>query len=162
MSKGTLVFGKPREGAERREEICVVVQRKSDGKFLLLNWSKFGWVTPVLGGIEKGETPESAAERELFEETGYKGKAIKRLGSCTESHFFAEHKNVWRYRISQPILMEVLDETALRVSDKENMQFEVIWMTADEALEKITHRENKIGICRYLGIEEPAPDSCKN
>ena len=66
--------GVPRENAEFRKTISAVVQRKSDGKFLLVKWNKFGWVAPVIGGIEEGEDIGKAAEREIFEETGYKTK----------------------------------------------------------------------------------------
>ncbi len=49
------------------------------------------------GGIESGETPEAAAERELREETGFAAKRMQRLwsaysapGFCDELlHFFA-------------------------------------------------------------------------
>lgn len=41
------------------------------------HWGFFG------GTVEKGESPERAAERELFEETGFKPESVHKLGSCT-------------------------------------------------------------------------------
>ena len=149
------VFGKPHKGAEKRETISAVIQRKSDNKFLLVRWKKFGWIAPVVGGIDLGETPEEAAQREVLEETGYKAKAIKKLGSIVESHFFAENKNVWRHRIDQPLLLELVSEEPIDISPEEKEKHEVVWMTYKEAIEKITHKYNAIGICRYLGLKEP-------
>ncbi len=36
------------------------------------------WVFPG-GGIEKGKTPEMVVEREVFEESGYKVKIVKKI-----------------------------------------------------------------------------------
>jgi leucyl-tRNA synthetase len=42
----------PHPGAEIRYTISAVIQRKSDGKFLFEKWKQFGWISPVIGGIE--------------------------------------------------------------------------------------------------------------
>lgn len=154
----TGVFGEPHEGAERRETVSAVIQRKSDNKFLLLKWKKFGWVAPSVGGIENGESALEAAEREALEETGYKAKAIRKLGPVVESHFFAENKNVWRHRVDQPVLLELLSEEPIDIADEEKDMHEVVWMSYKEALEKMTHKENTTGICRYLGLKEPVAE----
>jgi len=151
----TGIFGSPHFGAELRKTISAVIQRKSDKKFLLVKWNNFDWISPSVGGIEKGETPEEAAQREVFEETGYKAKAVRKLGEVVESHFFAENKQVFRHRIDQPVLLELLSEEPAVVSQEESKLHAVIWLSAKEALARITHLENKCGICRYLGIEEP-------
>lgn len=149
-----LVFGEPHEGAEKRFTVSAVIQRKSDEKFLLVFWKKFNWIAPCIGGIDASESAERAAEREILEETGYKVKAVKKLGNIIESHFFAENKNVWRHRIDQPVLLELVSEEPCEVSDKEKERQEAIWLTADEAIEKITHKDNAIGIKRFLGPKE--------
>jgi len=38
------------------------------------------WVTPG-GGIEKGETPFEAAKREIYEETGFNTKIVRKIGT---------------------------------------------------------------------------------
>ncbi len=151
---GFLVFGEPHEGAEKRFTSSAVIQRKSDGKFLLVFWKKFNWIAPCIGGIDEGESPEMAAEREVLEETGYKVKAVKKLGKVIESHFFAENKGVWRHRIDQPLLLELISEEPGEVSSEEKERQSAIWLIADEALEKITHKDNNIGIRRHLGLKE--------
>jgi len=148
-----LVFGEPHEGAEKRKTISAVVQRKSDKKFLLLKWKEFDWISPCVGGIDGDESPEEAAEREVLEETGYRAKAVRKLGGLIESHFFADHKNLWRHRIDQPMLLELTSDEREVVSDEEKNRHEAIWLSAEEALKRITHKYNCIGICRYLGIE---------
>jgi leucyl-tRNA synthetase len=146
------VFGEKHENAEFRKTTSVVVHRKKDDKFLMLKWKQFGWIAPVIGGLD-GEKLEKAAEREVLEETGYSVKFVKKLGGEIESHFFADNKNVWRHRVDQPVLVELLNETPGKVSEEEKKKHDVVWMTADEALNKITHEYNKLGILRYLKRE---------
>ena len=60
----------------RNEEILLVKRAINPGKWL--------WGLPG-GFIEKGETPEMGAERELIEETNLQGNVKNLLGTC--SHF---------------------------------------------------------------------------
>ncbi|MDO8660495.1 MAG: class I tRNA ligase family protein, partial [Candidatus Woesearchaeota archaeon] len=140
------VYGKSHEKEEERHTISAVVQRKSDGKFLVVRWKKFGWVAPVIGGVEKNENPLQSAEREVFEETGYKSQAIRVLGCPVQSHFFAENKNVWRKRIDTAVLLELKDEQPNTISVEEKETQEPVWLNAEEAMQQITHEYNKLGI----------------
>ncbi len=63
--------------------VYAVVERS--GKYLVLRRRNGVWEFPG-GSIEKGETPERAAERETFEETGLKVKARGMI--CTTSAAF--------------------------------------------------------------------------
>ena len=148
----TPIYGEEHGNEEVRKTVAAVVQRKSDGKFLALKWKEFGWTALVIGGLD-GESLEKAAEREVLEETGYKVKAVRKLGGNIEAHFFAPHKNVWRHMINQPILLELIDEKPVKVSESEAKKHEAIWLTADEALQKMTYDNNKLMILRYLGKE---------
>jgi len=145
------VFGKPRKDSEYRKTVSVIVHRKKDNKFLFVKWKKFDWVAPVVGGIDGKEFPEKTAEREVLEETGYKVKAIKKLGVEVDSHFFADNKDVWRHRVDQPVLCELLNDKPKKISEKEKSRHDAIWLTSEEAFEKITHKDNLIGLSRYLG-----------
>jgi leucyl-tRNA synthetase len=104
----------------------------------------------VAGGIDDNEDPLKAIVRETYEETGYKVKAVEKVGGIIESHFFAENKNVWRYRHDQHILCELESEEQDDVDGEERDRHEAIWMSGREALEKITHHYNKMGISRFL------------
>ena len=53
-----------------------------DGRMLLAHWSQqmhAAWTLPG-GGLEPGERPEHAAQREVLEETGYRAKVEDLLG----------------------------------------------------------------------------------
>ncbi len=133
-----------------RKSVTAVVQRKSDGKFLYIKWKKYGWISPVIGGIDEGETPLEAVEREVAEETGHKVKAVKLLGGEVESHFYAPHKREYRIRIDQPVLCELIDEKAKKITKDENDLHEVVWLDLNEAREKNTFHYNNFGLERYV------------
>ncbi|MBN1331773.1 leucine--tRNA ligase [Candidatus Dojkabacteria bacterium] len=144
------IFGKERKDEEFRKTISAVVQRESDGKVLAVNWKKNNWVSPVIGGIDDEEDLLAAAEREVLEETGYKCKAVKTLGGEIESHFFADHKNVYRHRLNQPVLLELLEDEPIDVNEDEKDIQDAVWMSPEEFLKKCSHEENIIGLRRYL------------
>lgn len=142
--------GEPHEGSEFRSTVSALVHRKSDNKFLALKWNKFNWLSLPIGGIYTGETPEHAAEREVLEETGYKAKSIRLLGGHVESHFYADHKKVWRKRLDQPILLELVDNDPEPVEDDERELHTPLWLSADDMLSKMTFHYNAVGLIRYL------------
>jgi len=137
-----------------RATISAVVQRKSDGKYLFVKWNKYKWVSPVIGGIEVEEDPLRAAEREVLEETGYRCKAIKKLGGIIESHFWVDHKKLWRCRLDQPVLLELLDEKQYGRSQKEIGIQTPAWMTLAEIIKQNTFEYNLIGILRFVGKDK--------
>jgi len=145
------IYGDPHKDAVHRNTISVVVHRKSDDKFLALKWKKFDWISPVIGGIEEGESVEEAAIREVLEETGYKTKFVRKLGEVVESHFYAEHKKIWRSRLNQPVLLELVEDKPCEVDCEEKDRHDAIWLSADEIFEKVTHKENCDGLLVYLG-----------
>ncbi len=64
-----------------------VVPLLDDGRVVMVRQWRFGIAAPTLeipGGIvDPGETPDVAAARELFEETGYRAGEVRRLGEVT-------------------------------------------------------------------------------
>ncbi|HEY4517579.1 MAG TPA: class I tRNA ligase family protein [Candidatus Paceibacterota bacterium] len=149
------VFGieNRRSDAEARETITAIAKRK-DGKILILKWKKQPWITAPIGGIDAGETPAEAAERELLEETGYRGKAVMVSPITIESHFFAEHKKVWRARYDHPVLLEVVDEQLPKpISPEEDALHEIKWMTYEEALQAVSFKNNRLAL--ELVLQKP-------
>ncbi len=148
------VYGENHDSEEKRSTVSVIIQRKSDKKYLCVKWKKFGWIAPPVGGIEPGETPEQAAEREAMEETGFEAKAVRKLGGLIESHFYAENKKIWRGREDQPVLLELVDEVQDDVTPEEADRAEVVWLTKEEVIQKITHPYNLVGFERFWNQNE--------
>ncbi len=144
------IFGESHQEDIERKTITAIVHDKKTNKFLYLKWKNQKWISPVIGGIDEGETAEEAAEREVFEETGYKVKAVRKLGFQFQAHFYADHKHEHRKRIDQPVLLELLDENPSKVTEHEHTLHEVVWFSADEAKKYTTHDYNLIGLRAYL------------
>lgn len=147
----SLEFGKPHPEAEQRHTVSAVVTRPQDDKILMVRWKEFGWWAPVVGGINEGETPEQAAAREVLEETGYTARPVKKLGPTDTMHFFAGNKNIWRKRIDQVVHLELVNDTKVAIEGEDQDKFEIHWLIPAEAMKRMTHVHNNIGIARHLG-----------
>jgi ADP-ribose pyrophosphatase len=67
-----------------RADAVIVAAKKSDGHLVLVRQWRYAagflsWELPM-GSVDKGETPEEAAKRELSEETGFKASKITKIG----------------------------------------------------------------------------------
>lgn len=130
----------PKEGKKMKERkaIHAIIRRKSDGKFLMLNWLQDVWgaVKPrtfVIGGIEEGEDRIEAALREIKEETGYQDvEFVKELGVEVHTEYFAAHKDENRYSIITPLYFELNDEAKVEVAESEKAKHEVVWVDEDK------------------------------
>lgn len=79
---------------------AVVVPVKDDGKIILVKQFRYPfqvYLTELPAGkLDKGENPLNCAIRELQEETGFKSKEIKKLGSiCTAPGFLTEVLHIY-------------------------------------------------------------------
>ena len=139
------VFGgeNRRADAVHRETVTAFV-KNDEGKVLMLRWKEHDWLTPVIGGIEAGETAEEAAVREVLEETGYRANAIFTSPIAIESHFFADHKQEWRSRLDYPVLLTLESDQKGPVSAEEKAKYDTCWMTVEEI--------RKAGVFRNLEL----------
>ena len=125
----------PKDGVETifRNAVQVILLDPKNNKVLVLKWKKFPWTTFITGGIENGEEPIRAAEREVLEETGYKNiKYIKTLGGPVESHFFANHKGVNRKAHFSAMVFELLSDYKEETSKEEQAIHNLSWVTWEE------------------------------
>lgn len=116
----------------------IIPLRKKAGKwcvFLIQHSKGSHWAFPK-GHGEKGEKPQTTAERELFEETGF---SVKRY--LTEETFIESY---WFTRDNQPIHKTVhyyLAEVKGRVKLQSSEIFDGRWMPLSEAEAIITYPE---------------------
>ncbi len=107
------------------------------------NYSSGFWGFPK-GHLEEGETPLKAAEREVFEETGFEVKCVsdKPIAESRYSIEYAEtiHKTVWFYE------MRVIKEF---VKEPDNEIEEIAIVPEKKALELLTYEEDK-KIIKYV------------
>ena len=164
------VFGleNKREDAVHRNTITGIVKSRNGKKVLMLKWKEYDWLSGVIGGIDEGESPEKAAEREVLEETGYKTRAIFVSPISIESHFYAEHKNEWRSRIDRPVVLELLSDEPEVVSPREKEKHEVRWVDIKEVFASIMFGNNKLALelalsqSAYVGFNGKHKDSLVN
>ena len=89
-----LLRRKPRPDGKKR---LVLLRRKKPrppkvpkpAKFILVFNHRRGWELPG-GGMREGETPEQAASREFFEETGYDVTLVERIVSERGAFFIGK------------------------------------------------------------------------
>ena len=94
------------------------------------------WSLPK-GHLEAGETPEDAAVREVFEETGIRGSILASLGTI-DFWFMADdrriHKTVHHY------LLDAQDDV---LSDADAEVAQVAWVPLDEVAARLRYADER-------------------
>jgi 8-oxo-dGTP pyrophosphatase MutT (NUDIX family) len=109
----------------------VLVRRGESGDEVLLASRRtrrgdLVWGLPK-GLVERGESPEETAVREVREETGYDGRVRDRLGEV--SYWF-----VWEgTRIRKTVHFFLMDDTGAEPGDRDREMEDVRWFPLDEA-----------------------------
>lgn len=126
-----------------RNIILGLVWNPRTKKYLGLKWKEQPWTTFIVGGIEDGELPETAARREILEETGFKNLKFKRIVSGpVQSEFFAAHKDVNRIAHSWHVLFELENDEREEISNEEKAKHEIIWLDeAEITRDRLAHSE---------------------
>ena len=132
-----------------------IIYRKEDGvnHYLLLHYApsekgKRGQWGFAKGHVEKGETEEQTARREIFEETGIKDLKIIPGFKESEKYFFrqvyglqgeARKKAPWVFKLVIFFLAETKTKE-IKISD-EHIGF--IWLPIEDAIKKTTFKNSK-------------------
>ncbi|MEX0673080.1 MAG: alpha/beta fold hydrolase [Candidatus Paceibacterota bacterium] len=120
----------PRKGAKvsPRYVVHCIVKHPSEDTVVTLRWKEHDWQTLIIGGIEKGESPEEAARREIYEETGYKNLILEdQLGDEVRAEFYAAHKEVNRIAYTKALVFRLSDLEKDDVTEEEKAKHEPVW-----------------------------------
>lgn len=132
--------GKIKEGEpfKHREAVIAIVKHWSEEKYAALKWKEVAWGTFVTGGIEEGQTPESAALAEIVEETGYTdAKFIKEFG-VVHAKFYHVPKKENRCAHGHVVYFELQSDARNVVDEKEQTIHDVLWLSKDELKKFLT------------------------
>ncbi|MDP2930600.1 MAG: class I tRNA ligase family protein [bacterium] len=134
---------------EKREVVSIIVRNPKNGKLLCLKWKKASWQSFPTGGIENDD-PETAARREILEETGYKNlKFIAQIPGSTYVEFYRPHKDSNVYDHFQYLVFELENEERVEVGQDEINNHEPVWISESE-IESFINVENQLFMWRRL------------
>ena len=134
---------RPDKKTEKREVVSIIVRNPKNGKLLCLKWKKASWQSFPTGGIENDD-PETAARKEILEETGYKNlKFIAQIPGSTYVEFYRPHKDSNVYAHFQYLVFELENEERIEVGQEEMSNHEPIWIPESE-IESFINVENQL------------------
>lgn len=138
---GTLSDPVRRLSFERGDSVSVVMFNPATERLILVNQFKYptfekgpGWVTETMAGvIDEGEDPETAARREILEETGYEVRDLRHISTFYVSPGGSSERIVLYYA-------EIAEDDKVGPGGglaAENEDIATVELTLDEALEQI-------------------------
>lgn len=103
------------------------------------------WSLPK-GHIEEGETPETAAVREVLEETGITGRIVAPLGTI-DFWFMADERRV--HKTVHHFLLEAQDVV---LSDADAEVTEVAWVPLSDLAARLRYADERRLVDRVLAV----------
>ena len=105
------------------------------------------WCIPK-GTIDKGESPEVTAVREVSEETGLQGRIIEKLGEINYWYYIKEEE----VRCRKTVHLFLIEYESGDISQHDAEVDMVSWFSLDEALKKASYRGEMEIIEKARGI----------
>ncbi|MEX1995206.1 MAG: class I tRNA ligase family protein, partial [Candidatus Saccharimonadales bacterium] len=157
-------FGEPLPDEEYVKGVVVIPYDLKTGKYLALDkWADA--VGLVGGGLNKEETYEDCARRELAEETGITHvKEWIRLGEGVYSHYYNNLKGVNKRSYGEGFLAIVEGAGSSKASPEAHETFEPAWMTMAEirnGLEKLRPTKGSGGVDHWFEMCDRAEATVK-
>jgi 8-oxo-dGTP diphosphatase len=125
--------------------------RNADGDLALIQTPR-GYYLPG-GGVEAGETPDEAIEREAKEEGGLILKPRASLGKAIEIVYSAEESACFE---KQCVFMEA--ELIGRVLASEP-DHQLVWVVLEDAARMLSNQSHRWALQRYAGLAAPSMHS---
>lgn len=126
FSAGGVVF-KRQKTKDKRQTLFILVAQHS---------GHHGWVFPK-GLIDKGETKENAAVREVLEETGVAARILNPLTPVTYWYVWEEQK------IKKTVYYFLMEYVSGDITDHDFEMENVEWLPIDEVEERLTYPSDK-------------------
>ncbi len=131
------------ESVKQRNVIQCFVKDKSSDQYCFLQWTHDGDVSSFFWGVENGEDPIIAAQRELLEEGWFTDATFVQHIVDYQLKFYHPTKLHNQWSICTTLLFEVDKASQQQVSTEESVQHTTVWMTSDEFLAQ-THNDTSI------------------
>jgi 8-oxo-dGTP pyrophosphatase MutT (NUDIX family) len=128
-SAGGVIFRKNDDG------IDIALVAVNPVKRLLSAGVKSRWCLPK-GIIDKNESEEMTAVREVREETGLSGEIIGKIGSISYWYFLTDENA----RLNKTVHFYLMKYASGNTADHDHEVDDAQWFPADEALEKLTYK----------------------
>lgn len=145
FSSGGIVY----RGADGGIEV-VIATRTTRGAVRTTRGKKRVWCLPK-GTVEKGESPEETAQREVREETGITGHIVRKLGDIT--YWYQSRDEGVRYfkTVSFFLMSYVSGDTG----DHDRELDEVMWVPLQEAEARLSYPGERDMMARARAALQP-------